>query len=220
VAVEAPAVGGEQRGGEATGGESGEAARGAPGAGAELGFEGGAEGREAEQGDEGEPAAMEVGPDGGEGDEIPDAAGGVVLVVFDEPEGGSKEDQGPKMRTGQEVDRGGGEADEGQGDGDKEVGAAPEHVAEGDGKEEAGEDDGEPDYAFEAEGGMEGGKDAVREPLPGEPGLAKVMEREEILVDEGAGAEDVVAGADVPAGIPIGDQSTRHIAREAEEPKG
>src|SRR5271169_2141678 len=85
--------------------------------------------------------------------------------------------------------------------------AAPDHAAGQSGRKKSQDRAGGQNHALQSRPALERSENYVRAPLPGVPGCAGLGEGVKILMRNPALIEDVLAGADVPADISIGEQA-------------
>src|SRR5262249_32610657 len=123
------------------------------------------------------------------------------------------------VRAREEVDRTGAEAEEADGESNPEGDSSPGHRAEEE-CEDAGENHGgEQDKPFQAARRViDLSEDYVSEPLPVEPGGSGLRERVGVGVRNGASREDRFAGAEVPAGVAVGEETLPAEGSGHEEP--
>src|SRR5262249_61148980 len=92
--------------------------------------------------------------------------------------------------------------------------AAPKHVAEQQSGREAQDHATQQGYCLDSPSLMQRRKQDIGQPLPREPRRIRRGEQKYILMGYGAMRQNVVAGADMPAGIAISEQSLSAATKE------
>jgi len=107
------------------------------------------------------------------------------------------------VRPGQEMNAGGAHRRKRSTGGDPQPGLAAQHPCKQQGRRGADGHRGECGHGLQPTEPVEPGKNHIRQPLPGEPFALRPGKREQVADRHGQVLQNVIAGADVPAGISI-----------------